>query len=158
MLAGPHIAVGAMIGRVSGRAWIALPLSFVSHYALDALPHAYTTLRDGKAIPLKAAMIGADALVGLALVLWIARRQAHWRLILGSAFAAVFLDLMNPVTWFGKWLAHTPGPAWLISTHIRLAWHVPFGDWLLGFGPSVAVLVVVAVAAWLTGAHRKTAV
>jgi hypothetical protein len=30
-------------------------------------------------------------------------------LILGSAFAAVFLDLMHPVTWFGKWLARQPG-------------------------------------------------
>jgi hypothetical protein len=78
-------------------------------------------------------------------------------LILGSAFAAVFLDLMNPVTWFGKWLGHTPGPACLISTHIRSAWHVPFGEWLLGFGPSVAVLALVAVAAWPCAVRSRLA-
>ncbi len=156
MLAGPHIAVGAMIGRSSRRAWIALPLAFVSHYLLDAMPHAYLSLRDPRALPLKAAIVAADALIGLALVFWITRRQSHWRLILGSAFAAVMLDLMNPVTSLGKWLARSPGTAWLISVHIRSVYHVPFGEWLLGFGPSIAVLALVAVAAWLSGARRQS--
>ena len=154
MLAGPHVALGAIIGRVSPRAWIALPVAFLSHYLLDALPHAYLTLRDGKAIPLKATIVGADALVGLALVLWIARRQTHWRLIVGSALAAVILDAMNPVTSLGRWLAHSPGTGWLISMHIRSACHVRFPGGLLGFGPGVAVLALAAVAAWLLDRRR----
>ena len=73
----------------------------------------------------------------------------HWRLILASAFAATTLDLMNPVTSFGEWLARLPGVAWLIATHINSAWHVPFGQqWLLAFGPSLAVFVVAAFAAF----------
>lgn len=148
MLAGPHVAVGAMIGRFSRSVWIALPLAFVSHYLLDAMPHAYLSLRDSKAMPLKAAIVGADAVVGLALLFWIARRRAHWRLILGSAFAATMLDLMNPVTSFGEWLGRSPGTGWLVSAHMRWAWHVPFGQqWLLAFGPSLAVLVLVALVA-----------
>ena len=147
MLAGPHMAVGAVIARATHRAWIALPLAFASHYLLDALPHAYTSLRDPRALPLKIAIVAADALIGLALVLWIARRQPNWRLILASAFAAAMVDLMNPVTSFGLWLARLPGVGWLISRHINLAWHVPFGEWLLGFGPALAVLSLTAIAA-----------
>lgn len=148
MLAGPHVAVGAMIGRSSRWVWLALPLAFASHYLLDAMPHAYFSLRDSKALPLKAAIVGADAVVGLALLFRIARRQTHWRLILGSAFAATMLDLMNPVTSFGEWLGRSPGTAWLISAHMRWAWHVPLGQQcLLAFGPSLAVLILVALAA-----------
>jgi hypothetical protein len=155
MLAGPHLAVGALIGRTSRRAWLALPLAFASHYALDALPHSYLSLRDPRSLPLKVAIVAADALVGLALVFWIARRQPHRSLILGSAFAATLLDLMNPVTPVGVWLGHTPGTAWLISMHMRVPYHVPFGQqWLLAFGPSAAVLVLVALGAWLSDRRR----
>jgi hypothetical protein len=150
MLAGPHIAVGALIGRTSGRAWVALPLSFASHYALDALPHACFSLRDPAMLPLKVVIVAVDALVGLVFVLWIARGQRQWRLILGSAFAAAVLDLMNPVSSLGRWLGGAPGIGWLIAAHLGSAWHAPFGQqWLLGFGPSVGVLIAAAVAAWL---------
>ena len=157
MLAGPHVAVGAIIGQRSRTAWIALPLAFASHYALDALPHAYFSLRQPEALPLKVTIVAADAVIGLALVFWIARRQTRWRLILGSAFAAVMLDLMNPVTWFGKWLAHLPVTGWLISAHITSAYHVPLGAWLPGFGPAIGVLVLVAIAAWLSSTRRMAA-
>ena len=154
MLAGPHVAVGAMVGRASRRAWIALPLAFASHYPLDAMPHSYLSVRDPRALLLKVVIVAADAVIGLALVFWIARRQIHWPLILGSAFAAAMLDLMNPVTSFGKWLARSPGTASLISGHIRVAYHIPFGErWLLAFGPSGAALVLVAGAAWLSARH-----
>jgi hypothetical protein len=150
MLAGPHMAVGALIGRTSGRAWVALPLAFASHYALDALPHAYLSLRDPAMLPLKATIVAVDALVGVTLVAWMARRQRGWRLILGSAFAATLLDLMNPVSSPGRWLGSAPVARWLIAAHFACAWHVPFGrQWGLGFGPSVGVLAAAAVAAWL---------
>jgi hypothetical protein len=155
MLAGPHVAVGALIGRTSRRAWAALPLAFASHYLLDAMPHSYLSLRDPRSLPLKVAIVSADALVGLALVFWIARRQPYWRLILGSAFAATALDLMNPVTPVGVWLGRAPVTAWLIRMHMRCAYHVPFGQqWLLAFGPSVAVLALAALAAWMSGTRQ----
>jgi hypothetical protein len=155
MLAGPHIAVGALIGRTSRRAWVALPLAFASHYALDALPHAYFSLRDPAMLPLKVVIVAVDASIGLALVGWIAWGQRRRRLILGSAFAAAVLDLMNPVSSLGRWLGGAPGIGWLIAAHLRSAWHVPFGQqWLLGFGPSVGVLVAVVVAAWLLSRAR----
>jgi hypothetical protein len=145
MLAGPHLAVGALIGRTSRRAWVAWPLAFVSHYALDALPHSYLSLRQPGALPLKLAIAAADAAVGLLLVAWIARPPRHRALTL--------LDLMKPVTSFGRWLGEAPGTAWLISAHLHVAYHVPFGQhWLLGFGPSVGVLLLVAgVTRWLGG-------
>jgi hypothetical protein len=156
MLAGPHIVTGALIGRASQRAWLALPLAFASHYALDALPHSYLSLREPGALPLKVAIVAADAIAGLALVIWIARRQPHWKLILGSAFAATLLDLMNPVTPVGIWLGRTPGVRWLIAMHLRCPYHVPFGhQWLLAFGPSAAVLALAALAAWLFTVHSR---
>jgi hypothetical protein len=156
MLAGPHIATGAMIGRVSRRAWLALPLAFASHYALDVLPHSYLSLREPGAMPLRVAIVAADAAVGLALVAWIARRQPHWKMILGSAFAATLLDLMNPVTPVGIWLGHAPGTAWLIHLHMICAYHVPFGrQWLPAFGPSAGILALAALSMWLSNAHSK---
>jgi len=150
MLAGPHVAVAALVDRTSRRAWIALPLAFVSHYALDALPHSYLSLRESSAFNLRVAIVIADALVGLALLIWIARRQDRWRLILGSAFAATLLDLMNPVSPVGRWLGRTPGPRWLIQMHFRCSSHVPFGHrWALAFGPSVTVFFLAAAATWL---------
>jgi len=137
------------------RPWLALPLAFGSHYLLDALPHAYTTLRDGQLIAVKTAIISADALVGIGLVLWLAWRDPRWRIVVGSALAAVALDLLNPVTPLGIWLAEWPGTAWLISLHIDHAWHVPFGDWLAGFGPSVAVIAVAAATGYLLKRGRR---
>jgi hypothetical protein len=158
MLAGPHLAVGALTGRVVRRAWLALPLAFASHYALDALPHAYFSLREGGQLPLKLALVTIDGVIGVALVLWIARGQPHRRVILGAALAATLVDLMNPVTSVGRWLAETPGPAWLMSMHMQGAWHVPFGrQWLLGFGPAAAVLVLTALAAWALNARGRPA-
>lgn len=155
MLAGPHLATGAVIGRALRRPWLALPLAFGSHYLLDALPHAYMTLRDGQLIALKAAIVSADALVGIGLVLWLAWREPRWGTIAGSALAAGALDLLNPITPVGVWLAAWPGTAWLISLHVRHAWHVPFGDWLAGFGHSVVVIAVAAVAGYLLKRGRK---
>jgi hypothetical protein len=155
MLAGPHLAVGALTGRVVRRAWIALPLAFASHYALDALPHSYLSLREPGHLALKLAIAIVDGLIGVALVLWMARGQPHWRIILGGAVAAMVVDLFNPVNPLGRWLARTPGAAWLVSLHMEGSWHVPFGgDWLVGFGLSVAVLVLVALAAWAYNARQ----
>ncbi len=39
MLATVHVAVGAAIGRYIGDPYIVAPLSFISHYFLDAVPH-----------------------------------------------------------------------------------------------------------------------
>jgi hypothetical protein len=157
MLAGPHLAVGALTGRVFRRAWIALPLAFASHYALDALPHSYLSLREPGQLPLKLAIAIVDGLIGVALVLWIARGQPHRWVILGAAVAATPVDLFNPVNPLGRWLAETPGAAWLVSLHMEGSWHVPFGsDWLAEFGLSVAVLLLVALAAWAGNVRQAT--
>ncbi len=155
MLAGPHMAVGALTGRVFRRAWVVLPLAFASHYALDALPHSYLSLREPGHLPLKLALVSVDFVIGVALVLWIARGQPHRRVILGAAVAAMVVDLFNPVNPLGRWLAQTPGAAWLVSLHMEGSWHLPFGsDWPVEFGLSVAVLVLVALAVWVHSARR----
>ncbi len=39
MTATPHILVGAAIGKVLRRPWLAWPATFVSHFLLDFTPH-----------------------------------------------------------------------------------------------------------------------
>jgi len=157
MLAGPHLAVGALTGRVVRQTWLALPLAFASHWALDALPHSYLSLREPGHLSLKLVIVAMDLVVGVALVLWLAQGQPHRRLILAAALTAVTVDLLNPANPFGQWLAGTSAAGWLVSTHLGWSWHVPFGsNWPLEFGPSVAVLMLISLAAWRGGATRRT--
>ncbi len=39
MLSTPHLLVGAAIVKVVPNPWISLPLAFLSHFALDTIPH-----------------------------------------------------------------------------------------------------------------------
>lgn len=39
MVISVHFLVGAAIGKLTGNSFIAAPLSFASHYALDMVPH-----------------------------------------------------------------------------------------------------------------------
>lgn len=91
MLAGPHLAVEALTGRVFRRAWVALPLAFASHYVLDALPHSYLSLREPGHLPLKLAIVSVDFLIGVALVLWLARGN-----LTGGSYSA---GLWRPWLW-----------------------------------------------------------
>lgn len=39
MLISIHLVTGAAIGKMTGNLWLTIPMAFVSHYFLDAIPH-----------------------------------------------------------------------------------------------------------------------
>jgi hypothetical protein len=72
MMATPHMMAGAAIGKAVGRPWVALPIAFVSHFLLDAVPHLdsatlYGVKHAGPTVP-EAAIAIADFVLGCLLV------------------------------------------------------------------------------------------
>jgi hypothetical protein len=47
MLLISHVAAGAVIGSAIPNLWVALPLSFASHFVLDTIPHAQAPTDEG---------------------------------------------------------------------------------------------------------------
>ena len=39
MLTSIHLVTGAAIGKITGNLWISIPISLLSHYLLDIIPH-----------------------------------------------------------------------------------------------------------------------
>ena len=150
VMATPHILTGAAIGRaLHRRQWLAVSLSFASHFALDATPHLDSNDLYGSSagFTMPEVAIGvADIAVGCVIVV-ILTRARHWRVVaLWSAFSAIALDLVNTVPPWGEWFAAWPGTAWLDRLHHGIQPNVPPESVLLGFGTQAAVT---GMALWL---------
>ena len=94
MTATNHVLTGALIGAVIVTPVVALPLAFVSHFVLDALPH-FTD----KTLALNSrkfmVILGLDMLLALTvLVVIMVLQPAHWRLLLACGVFASAPDLM----------------------------------------------------------------
>src|SRR5690242_16538088 len=112
MLATPHLLTGAAIGKVLKRPWLAWPAAFASHFLLDHVPHLdahalFGVAHGGPAQP-EVAMAVADGLLGILLVLWAIGQQPGRRVMLGGAFFAMLIDLLQNVGPWSAWLAHWP--------------------------------------------------
>lgn len=89
-----HVATGALIGAVVSAPIVALPLAFVSHFVLDAVPHFdnYNLPYASKGYNL---IVSIDALLILGVLTGIVLlHPQHWPLILMAAALAVLPDLM----------------------------------------------------------------
>ena len=112
MLETPHAALGAAIAVQVGNPLLALPLSFVSHFALEPLPHwnphTYTeTKTNGHLSKRTIVIIWADALIALGLGLFVAFHQlpstTKAATVILSCFFAVLPDLIEaPYYFLGK--------------------------------------------------------
>lgn len=111
MLETPHVAVGVAIAAKFGNPWIAIPLSFASHFLLDKIPHwnphLYTeTQKTGK--PSKqSTLIGAvDILISLTFGSFFAFRSLPNTkmaiLILACSLASVLSDVVKYPYYFFK--------------------------------------------------------
>lgn len=111
MLETPHVALGALIAVKVGNPYLALPLSFLSHFALETLPHwnphIFTEIKTrGKLSPQTLGIIAVDVATGLAIGLWVAFQNLpnipKVALILTACFLAVLPDLIeSPYFLFG---------------------------------------------------------
>lgn len=149
MLATSHIIAGAAVGKAVRRPWVALPIAFLSHFALDAVPHldTYGIFKGPNGLTTAAiAAAGVDSLVAVALVVWAVGRQHGFGLMYGAAFAAILTDVVfnNPLwgEWFGQW----PATAWLSLFHHDAQHNVAPSQWPLGFGTQA---VVMAASLWV---------
>jgi len=150
VLAAPHMAAGAAIGKAARRPWLALPVAFASHFLLDAMPHldAHGLFGVGTGDPTRpeVAMAALDALLGIALVLWAVRGQPLRRLMLWGAFMGILADVVYDIPPWHHWFKAWPATAWLGAFHSAIQGDVPTAQWPLGFGAQLAVTLA---ALWL---------
>lgn len=117
VLETPHTIVAAAIAVKTGNPFLALPLSFVSHFVLDEVPHwnphITTQKGDVKVIDKKnLAIIVADSslalISGSAIALSFLPNVGKTSLILASCFVAVLPDLIEApyifLNYKKKWL------------------------------------------------------
>ena len=154
MLATPHMITGAAIGKMTRRLWIALPLAFVSHFALDFIPHLDSHglfgVKGGGPTPAEAGMAALDTVFGIALVMWAVGRQPGRRTMLLAALCAAVIDLADNVPPWGPHFQAWPGTAWLSAFHHGHSHGLAADHWLLGLGTQIAVMVLALwiVLAW----------
>ena len=150
MLATPHMAAGAAIGKLLRKPSLAYPAAFASHFLLDRVPHLDSHRLFGRATAGvttgEVTMAAIDTVAGIALVFWASREQPLRRVILGAALFGILIDLIDNVPPWGDWFSAWPGTAWLSTFHHAFQHNVARDQWLLGFGTQIAV---VAVSLWV---------
>lgn len=110
MLITNHVLSGAVVGALSPDTVSAVTRGFVSHFALDALPHFGV---DDEHL-MKVAV--PDGLVGLAAIYAVVRATPRDRLlpVLGGIFGACLPDIDKPARQF---FGQSPFPRWFDRAH-----------------------------------------
>lgn len=149
MTATNHAITGALIGLAVSNPAIAVPLAFVSHFALDALPHYDPAGEEGERIGASRfryqLLLDASICVLLVILLALSRPQ-HWFLAAVCAFVATSPDLF----WLPKFIhaqrtgKTLPNRRWFWRLHhsiqwctgprliwVEVVWFVAFGGLLL---------------------------
>ncbi len=156
MLGTPHLLAGAAIGKVLRRPWLAWPAAFLSHFLLDYAPHLDSHALFGRPTGVtgpEAAMGIIDGVVGIGLVLWLARGQPARRVMLGAATFAIVMDVLDNALPWGAWFRVWPRTAWLSAFHHGFQHNLAPAHWPLGV---VTQMTVVALALWVCLRGRAT--
>jgi hypothetical protein len=113
MLITNHVLSGAVVGALSPDVLSAAGRGFVSHFALDALPHF--GVEDEHLM--KVAV--PDGLVGLAAIYVVARSTPRSRMlpVLGGIFGACLPDIDKPARQF---FGRSPFPRWFDRAHMAI--------------------------------------
>lgn len=111
MLETPHVALGIALAIKTGNPWLALPLSFASHFLLEKVPHWNPHLNTemkkyGHLTNKTRLIIALDTTIALGLGIFIALKtlpdSSLSILILLSSFASILPDLLeSPYFIFG---------------------------------------------------------
>lgn len=138
MVATNHAVTGAIIGLSLGNP-IALPLAFLSHFVLDAIPHFGD---DNKRIARTSFVLQllADAtLCGLLVLLLALSGTANWQLAALCAFLAASPDFM----WIPRFLRARKGQKDPEPSHPVIRFH----SWIQWFQRPIGAIVEIG---WLT--------
>jgi hypothetical protein len=138
------MVVGAAVGRVLRRPWLAYPAAFASHFLLDFVPHIDSHglfgANHGGPTRWEAAAAVTDFLIGALVVgLAVARRPGR-RVMMGAALFGVLVDLLEYVPPLGPWLRNWAGAAWLVGLHHRIQHNLTVAHWPLGAATQAAAL------------------
>lgn len=125
MTATNHVVTGAVIGAAISNPVTAVPLAFMAHFALDALPH-FGMSKSGITHTSRTFLyvLAADMALALAVLLAIVGMGlSSWLLLAVCGIACASPDLM----WFWPWVQELRGqkskPAgWLRRFHARIQW------------------------------------
>lgn len=123
-----HALTGAVIGLAISNPAVAVATAFLSHFALDLIPHFEDEKRAGVGTPAFTTILIADALAcGLFVLVLLLTGSDDWFQASLCAFAATSPDLMwMPRYLRSRVLGYDPGPkGWLQQFHHhiqRYAW------------------------------------
>ncbi|MBI1856990.1 hypothetical protein HY003_02380 [Candidatus Saccharibacteria bacterium] len=124
MTATNHALTGSLIGLSVINPFVALPLAFLSHFVLDALPHfGNKTLEMNSSEFTLMLMVDAWFCLLLVCVLLILQ-PSGWLVVIASAFLATLPDFM----WFPKYwraIKHRPKRAYknmFVRFHANIQW------------------------------------
>lgn len=125
MTATNHALTGAIIGLSLSNPYLAIPLTFASHFALDALPHWSSS--DTKYLSSNKFLrnLSIDIILCLTLVIvLIVAQPIGWKLGIICAFLATSPDFM----WIGRFVAarnHKAKPKLknaVVKLHAKIQW------------------------------------
>lgn len=141
-----HALTGAVIGLSVSDPVLAVPAAFLSHFALDGLPHFGERRKDHGSKNFRDLLV-LDALLCFGLVLLLAVwRPRHWLLAAFCAFLATSPDFM----WVRKYLRARAGKREPMSKNMVLHFHSgiqwferPIGLAVeLAWAPAMALLII----------------
>jgi hypothetical protein len=146
MTATNHVIAGAIIGAIIPIPAIAIPLAFLSHFVLDALPHFDNHVEHNSRYFLYYLSIDCGLAASVLLSLMILQ-PSSWIAMVVCGIAAASPDLMWFPLWVKEMQGEKPKPMGAIRRfHARIQWGAePWGiifevPWFFG---AVAVLFVV---------------
>ena len=155
MLATPHAAVGAAIGRWVRPPWLAVVVAFFSHFVVDAIPHLdiASFSRTRELLPrVYLIQFAIDIPCFIALMWWLLKVGGPRRtLIFICAFAALGLDVIA-LTW--QLLPSSPFTDFLRlidRPHHRIHSTVWPDQWVLG---TLTQVVTIAISLWIVSRGR----
>lgn len=123
MTATNHVLTGAVIAGVIHNPWLALPVAFFSHFALDGLPHIGAPGLTFDSMPFKIILFTDMSVAAFVLLLLLLLAPASVWLLIACGILCASPDLM----WLQKFLAGNrhqkiPKPGPVRRFHSKVQW------------------------------------
>lgn len=143
MTATNHVVTGAIVGTIITNPLLALPLAFLLHFVLDALPHFGLPFDQHTTRRFKIIIL-SDVTLALAFLLSICvMRPENWVLLIACAVACASPDLV----WLPRWLNELRGKknpplGKIVAFHSRIQWGERSWGWIIEIAWFVAAYSV----------------
>lgn len=155
MLATPHLLTGAAIGILFGSLPAVIVIAFLSHFALDAIPHTETStfrpiaerdIDDQRIDKITYNIAYVDVAVGMIALTLILSNKANIALPLAGAGAAILIDVINHVPLWKKYTRELPLFKQVYQFHKGIHYQLLTKFWPVGI---ITQIVVIGVAIWV---------